>query len=366
MSTGREIADTDVLLVGIGAATAVGTTAPATAAAVRAGIAGFSEHPWMVDMNGEPFVVAAAPYLDAGLSVEARLAQLARRAAAEALQAIGSSTARFQRELPAFVGLPELRPGNHAESANEVESQLRTLLAHGGAVGELALLHNGHAAGLMAIELAASRIGSGDFEIALAGGVDSYLDDDTLGWVEDCEQLHNSLNAGGFIPGEAAGFCLLCSGRIAREQQLRCLGRVAAVATARESKRIKTEAVCVGEGLTAAFKQVLSQLPSAETRIDQVLCDQNGEPYRADEFGFTIIRTNEHFVDATDFLAPADCWGDVGAASGPLLFGLAAEAARKGYAKGKNTLVWTSSEGGERTAAILVAEVQRKGAAPWV
>jgi 3-oxoacyl-[acyl-carrier-protein] synthase-1 len=79
----------------------------------------------------------------------------------------------------------------------------------------------------------------------------------------------------------------------------------------------------------------------------------NGEPYRADEYGFTVARTSERFVDAADFLAPADCWGDVGAASGPLYLGLAAAAGRRRYSQGPYWLAWTSSESGERCAALL-------------
>lgn len=73
-------------------------------------------------------------------------------------------------------------------------------------------------------------------------------------------------------------------------------------------------------------------------KIDATLCDQNGEAYRADEFGFMLARTSEGFVNPADFEAPADCWGDVGAASGPLFVVLAAMAAKKGYAKGPRTL----------------------------
>jgi len=79
----------------------------------------------------------------------------------------------------------------------------------------------------------------------------------------------------------------------------------------------------------------------------------NGEPYRADEFGFACVRTGEAFVSASDFNAPADCWGDVSAASGPLGLMLAVIAARKGYAKGRYGFVWASSEGGERAAALV-------------
>ncbi len=84
------------------------------------------------------------------------------------------------------------------------------------------------------------------------------------------------------------------------------------VGTAHEPKRIKTETVCIGEGLTEAFREALAVLP-AGTKVSDIYCDMNGEPYRADEFGFTALRTKEHFESASDFVAPADCWGDVSA-----------------------------------------------------
>jgi hypothetical protein len=55
-----------ICIVGVGAVTAVGLTAPSAAAAVRAGIAGFGEHPFMIDRQGEPMIVAAVPNLENG------------------------------------------------------------------------------------------------------------------------------------------------------------------------------------------------------------------------------------------------------------------------------------------------------------
>ena len=47
-------------------------------------------------------------------------------------------------------------------------------------------------------------------------------------------------------------------------------------------------------------------------------CDMNGEPYRADEYGFACLSyQGVSSSPASDFIAPADCWGDVSAASAP-------------------------------------------------
>ena len=64
----------------------------------------------------------------------------------------------------------------------------------------------------------------------------------------------------------------------------------------------------------------------------------------------TFTRTVE---DAAAFEAPADCWGDVGAASGPLYISLVVEAEARGYSRGPLSLVWASSVAGQRAAATL-------------
>jgi 3-oxoacyl-[acyl-carrier-protein] synthase-1 len=93
--------------------------------------------------------------------------------------------------------------------------------------------------------------------------------------------------------------------------------------------------------------------------VTDLYCDLNGEPYRADEFGFAVLRTKEAFAMASDFTAPADCWGDVSAATMPLTMSLACVAAKKGYASGPYSFLWASSESGER-ACILAHVPSRK------
>jgi len=92
-----------------------------------------------------------------------------------------------------------------------------------------------------------------------------------------------------------------------------------------------------------------------------VFCDMNGEPYRADEYGFACLRTGEAFASASEFVAPADCLGDVSAASVPLGIMLSSIAVRKRYARGPYALVWASSEGGDRGAALLDGTLRQNG-----
>jgi 3-oxoacyl-[acyl-carrier-protein] synthase-1 len=344
-------------VVGVGAQTAVGMTAPASAAAVRAGVTGFGEHPFMIDTAGNKMIVARAPYLGEESGPD-RLLALAEPAARDALAPVTS----IQEQLTPIrmtLGLPPARPGQPA-MGKVLAERLAGALHDTGRVGRIEVIETGHAAGLMALESAWRALREGREDFHLIGGVDSYLEPETLEWLEGCDQLHGAgpqNNAWGFIPGEAAGFCLMASEAARARYNLPCRCRVLSVASAREKNLIKTDTVCIGIGLTEAVRQALVALPDG-VKVDRMICDQNGEPYRADEFGFTLVRTSEHFVSGSDFLAPADCWGDVGAASGPLFVTLAAAAAERGYARGPHYLIWASSEGGERVATLLQLDVK--------
>lgn len=342
-----------VALIGSGARTAVGMTAAATAAAVRAGIAGFGEHPFVVDTAGKSMIVALAPYLDIDVRGAARLAELAAPAAVEA---VGPSSAPWSGELPVslFVGLPSARPGRASDVATIVVDRLREELAPLCRIEKTIVIESGHAAGTMAIERAWQAVRSGACEFALAGGVDSYLEPETLEWLEESDQVHSAgaeNNPYGFIPGEAAGFVLLTTTAAAQRYQLSAALELMSVAIARETNLIKTDTVCTGEGLLAMFRNLAGDPPAI--KVDHLYCDMNGEPYRADEFGFASIRAAELFRAPDAFTAPADCWGDVGAASGPLLLMLAEAATRKRYAEGPVLAAFTSSESGERCGFLV-------------
>jgi 3-oxoacyl-[acyl-carrier-protein] synthase-1 len=222
---------------------------------------------------------------------------------------------------------------------------------------------NGHAGGLLALQAAARKIMDGTYDGCVVAGVDSYLAPETLEWLEAQEQLHGAgrlNNAWGFVPGEAAAAVLLLSVEASARIGAPNLGSLMAVGTATEECRIKTETVCVGQGLTSAFRQALQALP-VSAQVTDVYCDMNGEPYRADEFGFACLRTKEYFVSASDFVASADCWGDVSAASAPLGIAQAAIGAASGFANGPYALVWASSENGERGAALLHVPMTPRG-----
>ncbi|MHC4103655.1 MAG: beta-ketoacyl synthase N-terminal-like domain-containing protein [Planctomycetota bacterium] len=308
----------------------------------------------MINQDGDPYVVAMVPSLDVSYTGHQRYFDLALPALNEALDPLNNLPGNV-RPIPVIIGLPEDRPGLPDDLSKILEERIIAADNGSAPIGNVRTVSKGHSAGLMALETGSKVILQRASEFCVIGGVDSYTDPDTLDWVEDNEQLHKPSNAWGFLPGEAAAFCLICSRNTAQKYNLPIRTQLVAISTALEKNKIKTKTVCIGEGLTQAVRNAFQTFPR-EFRIDFTICDQNGEAYRADEFGFMLARMSEYFVDPSDFMAPADIWGDVGAASGPLYINLIACAAEKGYFKGPHTLLWTSSEGGERSAAILRAD----------
>ena len=341
-----------IKVIALGASTPVGRDAWSSAAAVRAGISGFAQHPYMIDSVGEPMRAAFVPWLDIDLSGAERFEALLFPAIDQALAPVAEGRAGPLR-IALSLGFPCLRPGLDDDLQ---PSLIKTLWGkYRQTFSAVAAFPNGHAAGFLALDAAVTKLEQGAFDACVVAGVDSYIEPETLEWLEDNDQLHGAgsqNNAWGFIPGEGSGALLIMRDDASRRSQLAPLASVLGVGRAFEPKRIKTETVCIGEGLTLAFRGALGSLPDG-AKISDVYCDMNGESYRGDEYGFTSLRTREYFESASDFIAPADCWGDVGAAGAPLHLILATIAGAKAYANGKLALAWASAEDGERGAALL-------------
>lgn len=341
----------ELVIIGCGARTPVGFDRHASAAAVRAGVGVIADHPFLTDRFGQPMRVTRDVGVDPHLDGFDRLMALAMPAAREALAPLQRAAAgTLSAALVVCTG--EQRPG----LGDSMSATIAGALCKG--LSDLILITHqlhwmgGHAGGIVALETASRLITDGDADVVLVGGVDSYLFRDTLEWLDDNEQLHSEANLYGFCPGEAAGFVLVARAEVAQRLGLTPLLRLVSAGSAMESHLIKTEDICLGEGLSAAFLAAAAPL-SKDDRIDRIICDMNGERYRGNEYGFAALKAPSLFKDAAGFEAPADCWGDVGAASGPLYVSLVVAAEERGYSKGPLSLIWASSESGRRAAAIF-------------
>jgi 3-oxoacyl-[acyl-carrier-protein] synthase-1 len=339
----------EVCICAVGARTPLGFNATASAAAVRGAISAIAAHPFFVDKAGEPMSLARDAGLEIDIHISHRMEQMLVAAITEAL----GDTLSTYKGSPAqcLIGVPELRPGVPPEIGRSVTSAVSS--AFGLMPASIHVLQRGHASGLMAMQLAAQKVSANEIDSCVVAGVDSYHHPDTLEWLDQKGLLMSSKNRNGFPPSEAAGACLLVTRSTANQYGLPILASITAATTTFETHTIRSTELCIGQGLSAAVRGVISSPHFSHKAITATYCDLNGERYRNEEFVYTLLRMQEAFVDAHDYQCPADCWGDVGAASGPLFACLAIASSQRGYAKGLYPVLLAGSESGYRTAVLL-------------
>ena len=349
----------EVVIVGVGMMTAVGVTAAETAASVRSGVARFVETN-IHDRAFAPFTLAEVPE-DAlpplveeasgpsGLSArERRMLRLASMPLRECLLPLGER----RQPIGLCLALPEVettRPLARAAFLTHLAAQTGGLFDPSGSDAS----HVGRAGGFVALGQAVLTIQRGVADLVIAGGVDSYRDLYVLAKLDQERRVKSSGNLDGFIPGEGAAFLLLASARAAADQQLPVLGRVSPMANGFESGHLYSQEPYRGDGLATTFRQLVAQ-GVVDAPIREVYSSMTGESHWAKEWGVAYLRSKAAFQDDVRVHHPADCFGETGAASGPLLVGLAALGMKGGYRRSP-TLAYGSSDRGPRAAVIVTS-----------
>lgn len=332
-------------IVAVAARTPVGLRAETTAAAIRAGISRIREHPSLMNAAGAALMCARDGLLPETLMGASRISEIAAATLGE-LRSKLSSRLMGRGAVPLFLALPAARPGF---GDREVATVRRSLGAHDGAF-ELRTTAQGHAGALVALDSAMQQITSKNAELAVVGGVDSYLDADTLDWLEADRRLMRDDIRGGFPPGEGAAFiALVRSGR--REPNLPSLARLCAVAHATESAPEYSDEQ-QGSALTDVYLRLGACLPLG-ARFDDVFIDINDERSKTTDYAFALLRCGQFFRDGSEYVTSVRSVGDLGAASAILHCILATCSFTRGYARGTHALVSSASWNGLRAGALL-------------
>jgi 3-oxoacyl-[acyl-carrier-protein] synthase-1 len=336
--------------------TPVGTDAAQTASSVRAGIARLSEtaihdrrfNPVVMGTLTEDDLPPLEPAVESVRGLTSRQARMLRLAGPALREAVGAAAAQG---VPLLLGLPEALPDRPLPAG---ERFLELLIQQSGVEFELAAsVHysNGRAAGLLALAQAAKLIESGKATEVIVGGVDTYFDLYLLATLDAESRILAEGVMDGFVPGEGAAFLRVSS---ATDSGLAGppLARVSGTVTAKELGHRYSQEPYRGDGLAECLQAAFSSNGAAATPVQSVFAGLNGESFGAKEWGTAQLRSKKNF--AGDFLLfhPVDCFGDAGAALGPILLGLGAIGIHQGYLPAP-CLVWCSSDREERGAAIL-------------
>ena len=333
---------------------AVGLTASSAAAAIRAGISRIIEHPFFEDEDGGRIFGACDPSLDyttVGVERISQLAQLGLRQISEKLAAMDA----LPLDIDVLLALPEVRPGFGADAAARVTHWLTSQPLPTKRSVRIAHVGEGHAGALAALKVAADLVSSGEHDIVIVGGVDSYFDADTIKWLDTRRLLARPGQRSGFPPGEAAAFIAVASERACERRGIDSLGRLHRIACTQETRDPGGDVGPLGEALGDAILQAVRGLNPPSELITDAYGDINGEVARNHDWGFAVLRSAPYFRDASDYITAASECGDVGAATGALGCVLATEAWKFKKAQGPRALVWAGSWKGLRAAAVIEA-----------
>ncbi|MFO0616575.1 MAG: hypothetical protein U0414_28540 [Polyangiaceae bacterium] len=342
------------------ATTCVGSNAEQTAASIRAGLIGTVEHASFAPIPGaadeeddapsEPERLVVGAVVDPALHGAERLIALLGPTVKDLLESAGLEP----RELPKAALLLSLPAADECVEGWELERVgPEVSRAAGVSFKTTRRTASGHPGVLALLEEVGGLFDAGDVDACVVAGVDSYLDEARLGLLDRAERLHTRRIVDGFVPGEAACALLIEAPRRLRGRGGRAELVVTSIARGSEPNAFAgSNRQSTASGLTESVRGALGGAAPA-----WLIDDQNGDRYRAFEWGVATTRLAETLASVTRVDHVAASTGDVGAATGGIQIALAAAAHRRGWCPNRRgeALVTAASDGALRVAARLSA-----------
>lgn len=331
-----------VAILRTGLVSSVGLSAPATCAAIRAGVANPTTTRF-IDSAGE-WLTAHQVGLERPWRGMTRLVKMAASAIRECLVDVDSAD---WSALPLLLCVAEReRPGR----ADGLDDQLFQGIERELGIQffpESRILPHGRVSLGAAFMVARKLIYENRIPRVLVAAVDSLLSWSTLSHYERAGRLLTAENSNGFTAGEGAGAVLLSApnGRA----QLVCTGMGGAV----EAAHIDTEEPLRGDGLTAAITEALTDAGLHMNDMDFRITDLSGEHYYFKEATLALARTLRKHKTEFELWHPAECIGEVGAPAGAAIIAMADSAFRKNFARGPRVLAHMANDAGRRAALAL-------------
>jgi len=336
-----------------GLVTAVGFNAPASLAAMRAGLSGIkASHLW--DASSGEYLKAARVALPHWWDGLGKLAELVAPAIGECLEAAALAPGD---NIPLLLCIAEpSRPGREEGLEDhfvaEVESRLEVRFHPA-----TRLISRGQASVAFALQEARRILSTQQVPCCIIAGVDSLLSPKAVRTYADRRRVLSPDNSNGFIPGEAGCALLIAPAGRQPGGELRLIG----LGISHEKATIDSEEPLRGDGLTTAVKHALKEAGLTLFEVDWRLTDLNGEHYKFKEAAFVAARLQRKAKEVPfDMWHPIEYLGEVGAAIGPISLAWALHAGQKRYAPGEVALCHFGSDDGAR-AALVVKYEERSG-----
>ncbi len=343
----------DFVVTGAGMHTPVGTTAPATCAALRAGVSRLKLWPHF-GFAGEALTAGA-------VAADGRDAAWVEKAVAisspvihEALWQAGLYAYTWHRRR---VGLflatpPATRAGVDPEREADFRADLGDLWAELAGNASIELVAQGQVGGALALVRACEALARDELDAAVVAGFESQLDSVHLDVLLAEGRLHVGDRPGGIIPGEGAAAVVIETAESARRRQAPVLARLAAIALEQEPGAWTPQRPSQAAALTRALRGALVAEPAA-IACHRVIVDHTGERWRVREWTLAEPRALGSLPTGWQLWHPVDSVGDIGPAFVPLALGWATQAFARRYAGPGGILVAAMNDLGVRAALTL-------------
>jgi 3-oxoacyl-[acyl-carrier-protein] synthase I len=344
-------------ITSIGARTAVGANAAQTCTSIRAGLSGFREHPFYESLSpdpeweeGEPLVSAMVPTVDPDLGGVDRLLELAGPAVLDLVSRSGLRRADLgQTALLASLPAPDDAVAGWDLGERFIERLASAILLPDPRHVEIE--RSGRVGAFELVSRAEELLRSGAAQHVLLLASDTFLSEDRAELWDAAGRLRSARNPDGFIPGEAGCAVLLELADRARARSATILAQIVSKGSGEESQPFRSDRASTGIGLCRALLDCLGDGEKA----GWIACDLNGESYSAFEWGLVRVRMHERLEGLARLDHPADCLGDVGAATGATLMCHAADALAQRLPPQREATLWAAGDDGRRRAIRLRA-----------
>ena len=189
---------------------------------------------------------------------------------------------------------------------------------------------------VVALEQASRLLATGEVSYCVVAAVDSLVQQEAVdGFLAD-ERLITEMNPNGFFVGEAGSAILVTREDLAPHDRLVILGAGLGAEPATVSSDKPLRAV----GLIEAIGTALTESGLLLDQLHYRITDLNGEHYRFKEMVLATLRYERKPKPKLLILwHPIEYIGDVGAAIGPIVLGVALDASRKRYGVGPRVRV---------------------------
>lgn len=342
MTTGIDETRFHLRIKAAGLCSSVGYTARASACALRAGMDHFQESDFQTQ-DGHPVRVARLP--DEELWGAQRLSRWMAYAMQDCLEQAGPL--RDSALTMLVLCAQATRPG--AQERQAVEALLMGNQILGIPIHPQSLVgHNGRAGLAGVLQLAKSFLVQGKCRQVMLLGADSLLNGETVNHYLHQERLLVPGNSDGFIPGEAAAAVLLELAPV-DAPGLHLLGWGEAHEEGRPDGSVPTRA----KGLSAAIRAAFEQADRNCSDLWWRLSDQNGESFFAGEAANAITRIAESGGTIPMVISTADCLGEVGAATGPVMLAWLAHLLHRPDGPGHCGMLHLANDDGLRSAVVV-------------